>query len=130
MATAPKTDESLLTLLACGATVEQAAKQTGFSARTIHRRLEDFAFQARLEKIRCEILDRSASMLTAAGIEAVRTLVELQKPSHPAMVRLNAAKSVLDLGVKLRSLVEVEGRIRDLESRIAELPPNEDEPCH
>ncbi|MGL6074905.1 MAG: hypothetical protein ACRC8S_12155 [Fimbriiglobus sp.] len=122
MATAPKTDESLLTLLACGATVEQAAKQTGFSARTIHRRLEDFAFQTRLEQFRQEILGRSAAMLTAAGVEAVRTLVELQKPSHPAMVRLSAARSVLDLGVKLRSLVEVEGRIQDLESRIAELP--------
>jgi hypothetical protein len=117
-----KSDETLLVALACGLSIEQAAKQTGISARTIHRRLEDVAFQARLDVLRHDMLCRSSAMLTAAGIESVRTLVDLLKPSQPAMTRLSAAKSILDLGVKLRSLVEVEFRMQELENRMKDLP--------
>jgi hypothetical protein len=122
MADVKKSDEALLVALAYGLSVEQAAKQTGISARTIHRRLEDVGFQARLDQLRYDMLTRSSAMLTAAGIESVKTLVDLLKPSQPAMTRLSAAKSILDLGVKLRSLVEVEFRMKELENRINDLP--------
>ena len=40
-------DEALLRALACGATVENAARTAGISARTAHRRLKEEAFQKR-----------------------------------------------------------------------------------
>ena len=70
------------------------------------------------------MLTRAAAMLTAAGVESVRTLADLLMPAYAPAVRLNAARSILDLGVKLRSLVELEGRLLDLEDRVKQSPPN------
>jgi len=47
-----KNEESLLLALACGATVEAAARQCGFSDRTVYRRLQEPEFKKRLEQVR------------------------------------------------------------------------------
>ena len=105
-----RAEERLLTALACGATVEAAARQCGVSESTAYRRLQDPAFQGRLHELRADLVQRSTSMLTAAGLESIKTLLELQKPAVAANVRLGAARAVLELGLKLRE--------RDLESRV------------
>ena len=112
-------ENRLLTALACGATVEGAANSSGFSQATIYRRLKDPAFKARLHQLRADMVQRTAGALTAAAMESVRTLLELQKPSNPATVRLGAARSVLELGVKLRENGDLEERINALEQQLA-----------
>jgi hypothetical protein len=114
-----KNEDPLLLALACGATVEAAARQCGLSDRTVYRRLKDAGFKRRLEAVRADMVQRSAGMLTAAAGEAVRTLLALQKESAPAAVRLGAARAVLELGVKLRQLVELEVRLAELEELVA-----------
>jgi len=118
-----KADDALVLALACGLSAEQAAKQAGVSPATVYRRLQDPAFQTRVEELRHEMLTRAAAMLTAAGVESVRTLADLLTPAYAPAVRLNAARSILDLGVKLRSLVELEGRLLNLEDRVKQSPP-------
>jgi transposase len=113
-----KADDALLLALACGLNAEQAAKQVGVSVSTAYRRLDDPAFRARLDELRRDMLSRASAMLTAAAVEAVRTLADLLKPANGPSVRLNAARSVLEHGVKLRGLVEVEGQLADLEARV------------
>ena len=121
MAKVKRNEDQLLLALACGASVEQAARQAGVHPQTARRRLHDPAFQGRLDALRTEMVTRSAAMLTAAGVESVRTLVELQKsPTAPA-TRLQAAKAVLELGVKLRQLAELEGQLADLDGRFKEI---------
>src|SRR5262245_37057435 len=110
-------DTVLLTALACGATRESAARQAGVSETTVFRRLRDPEFCGRLKDLRAEMVERTASMLTAASMESVRTLIELQKPSQPGAVRLGAAKAVLEIGLKLRELNEVEQRLTALEQQ-------------
>jgi hypothetical protein len=112
-----RTDEALLTALACGATVEQAARSVGVSPRTVHRRLADPRFRRRLESVRGDMVQRTAGMLTAASLEAVKTLLTLQQGSVPASVRLGAARAVLEIGIKLRGMAELEQRISALEER-------------
>ena len=124
MSKARKADDALVLALACGLSAEQAAKQAGVSPATVYRRRQDPAFQTRTEELRHEMLTRAAAMLTAAGVESVRTLADLLKSSYAPTVRLNAARSILDLGVKLRSLVELEDRLLDLEDRVKQSPPN------
>ena len=124
MSKARKADDALVLALACGLSAEQAARQAGVSPATAYRRLQDPAFQTRTEELRHEMLTRAAAMLTAAGVESVRTLADLLKSSYAPTVRLNAARSILDLGVKLRSLVELEDRLLDLEDRVKQSPPN------
>jgi hypothetical protein len=109
-------DERLLQALTCGATVEQAAQQSGVSARTVHRRLKVPSFQQRLQTARRDIVERAAAMLTAAALESVSTLLVLQRPEYPPGVRLGAAKATLELGLKVRENSNVLQRIEDLEA--------------
>jgi hypothetical protein len=113
-----KNEDSLLLALACGATVEAAARQCGLSERTVYNRLGDDEFKKRLERVRADMVDRSAGMLTAAGGESVRTLMALQKDSTPA-VRLGAARTILEMGLKIRQLVDLEQRMAELEELVA-----------
>jgi transposase-like protein len=114
-----KNEDALLLALACGATVEAAARQCGLTDRTIYRRLSEPAFKDRLQALRTDMVARAAGMLTAAAGEAVRTLLQLQKEA-PATVRLGAARAVLELGMKLREVADLEARMAALEARLAE----------
>ena len=111
-------DERLLVALACGATVEAAARAAGVSESTAYRRLRDPAFCQRLQAARGDMVQRTSGMLTAAAGEAVKTLLALQKEAVPAPVRLGAARAILELGMKLRQVAELEQRLADLEEQL------------
>ena len=112
-------DQRLLLALACGATVENAARQAGVSESTAYRLLADPQFRQSLQKMRAEMTERSAAMLTAAGMEAVKTLLALQQTSIPPAVRLGAARAVLEIGIKLREDAALEQRVAALEEQMA-----------
>jgi hypothetical protein len=114
-----RADEALMTALACGATVEAAAPQSGLSPRTAHRRLADPAFRRRLQRARTDLVQRAAAVLTAATLEAVKTLLSLQQSAVPPAVRLGAARAVPELGLKLREFADVEERLAALEDQVA-----------
>ncbi|HEX4608268.1 MAG TPA: hypothetical protein VH092_08690 [Urbifossiella sp.] len=116
-----KGDEPLLLALACGATVEAAARQCGLSDRTVYRRLADREFQVRLRAVRADMTRRAAGMLTAATGEAVQALLTLLKEPSPATVRLGAARAVIELGIKVREVAELEVELRELEERLNRL---------
>jgi hypothetical protein len=98
--------------------VENAARQVGVAPRTVHCRLADEGFRQRLQAMRADMLQRSSGALTAAAHEAVRTLLELLKPTMPPAVRLGAARSVLEIGIKLREAADLEGRLSALEQQL------------
>ena len=66
------------------------------------------------------MIQRSSGMLTAAAGEAVRTLLSLQKDAIPAAVRLGAARAILEVGMKVRQVVELEQRLAELEEMVEE----------
>lgn len=109
-------DEALLLALACGSTVEQAARQAGISRRTAQGRLADPAFKKRLTEMRGDMVKRTAGMLTAASQESVKTLLRLHDRSNPPGVQLGATRSVLQLGMKQRECSEWEERLAELNS--------------
>ena len=113
-----KAEHKLLMAFACGATVESAARQAGVSESTAHRRLEDPEFRQQLQAMQTEMIKRTAGALTAASTESVRTLLELQKPSAPPAVRLGAARSILEIGIKLREAADLEQRLSALEQQL------------
>src|SRR5213076_2878200 len=98
------TDRLLLLALACGATKENAARKAGVSERTVYRRLKDPEFRQRLQAIRTDMVQRAANVLTAAAMEAVKTLLSLQEGSVSNSVRLGAARAILEQGTRLREL--------------------------
>src|SRR5207237_859676 len=100
-----KHGEHVLDLFGGSGSTLIAAEQTGVSQRTVYRRLADPAFQQQLTATLADMVKRTMQMLTAAGLEAVKTLLDLQKPSTAASVRLGAARAVLEVGPRLREQV-------------------------
>lgn len=118
-----KNDDALVLALACGATVEAAARQAVLSERTVYKRLAEPDFQARVKAVRADMVRRSAGLLTAAAGQAVQTLLDVMKPTSPPAARLGAAKAVLELGLKFREVAELEIELRALEEKVAALGP-------
>jgi hypothetical protein len=115
-------EQALLQALACGATVEHAARKAGIGERTAYRRLADRAFRNRLREARLEMVQRTAGLLTGAGMSAVKVLVDLQQDvSVSASVRRRAARDVLEAGVKLRDSAMAEERLANVEARLEEM---------
>jgi hypothetical protein len=113
-------DEALLLALACGATVEAAAAKAGVGVRTAYRRRADPAFRRRLQDLRGDMVQRASGALTAAALEAVRTLAELQRAPHPPAVRVAAARAVLEQSRQQREAAELKVRLAALEERLAD----------
>ncbi len=111
-------NEVLLISLACGSTIDAAAAKAGLSKRTVNRRLEDPAFRQQLQEFRANMLERASAMLGAAAMEAVKTLLGLMERTIPHSTRLGAARAVIELGLKLRDLLEVEQRLSALEKAV------------
>src|ERR1700716_1948767 len=104
------TDHRLLMALACGAKAENAARQIGVSESTVYRRQADPEFRRRLQEIKTDMVRRTAGSMTAAGPEAVRTLLELMKTTVPPATKLGAARSILEIGQEAREFAELEER--------------------
>ena len=115
-----RNNDVLLAALACGASQEKAAQQAGFSRSTVQRRLADPAFQRQLEAFRAELVQRTTAVLTASGLEFVKTLVALTGTDTPTATRLGAARAGLELAAKYRELADIEQRLVALEQRLAD----------
>jgi hypothetical protein len=79
--------------------------------------MEEPEFLRRLRALRADMMQRTAGALTAAGTEAVRVLLELLRGARAEAVRLAAARSVLEIGMKAREFAELEERLAMLEQQ-------------
>jgi hypothetical protein len=113
-------DEVLIMALAAGATWEAAAQQAGVSRQTVHRRMKDPQFRRRLQDQGSDMLRRSAGAMSALCAEAVRTLLSLLGNTVPHAVRHSAARTTLELTLKLREAADLECRISALEQQIGQ----------
>jgi hypothetical protein len=107
--------------LAGGSTIRDTAKVCGCSEKTIARRLKQPEFQQQVREARAALIDQALDKLTVASTEAADTLRELLKCAEPK-VRLGAARTVIELGLKLRDAAEVEERIAQLEAALNAAP--------
>ncbi len=110
-------DFALLTALAAGRPVVEAAKLAGVGERTVYRRLEDADFRRQLSALRGQMLERAVGMLADGAGEAAGILRTLAAKARSESVRLSASRAVLELGAKLREATELEERIAALEAQ-------------
>ena len=114
-----KADEALALALAAGQTLRAAAPAAGVSERTAARRWADPAFRRRVAELRGEMVHRALGRMADGMAEAADVLRQLLAAKSES-VRLGAARSLLELGVKLRESVELEERLLALEERAAQ----------
>jgi HEAT repeat protein len=111
-----KGDSTLLLALAGGQTVRDAARSAGIGERTATRRAADPAFCRRVAELRSGMVARAAGQLADGMAQAVATLRELLTAESES-VRLAAARSILEIGPKLRETVELEERMAAIEAQ-------------
>jgi hypothetical protein len=111
-------DEALALALATGQTLRAAAEATGIGQRTVTRRWADPDFRRRVGELRAEMTSRALGRMADGMADAADMLRQLLSAESES-VRLGAARSLLELGVKLRESVELEERLAALEGRLA-----------
>ena len=104
--------------LASGLTQTEAAKKVGIGERTLRRWLKQDDFRQTVAAAKAEMVSRAVAMLADASTEAAATLRRLLQADSES-VRLNAAKAVIELGIKLRESEELAKRVKQLEETIA-----------
>lgn len=97
-------DDLLLTALLSGANNRQAANESGYSERTVSRRVRDPGFRRRLIAGRAQLQDRTLNALLAAGTAGVQVLLEAAMGAPPQVEQRFDAETgemvrVITLGV-------------------------------
>jgi hypothetical protein len=111
-----KNADALALALAAGDSIADAAANAGVGERTVYRRLADPAFRQRIQTFRGEMVAQALGRMANGMTEAADVLRQLLASQTPPAVRLGAARSILELGVKLRESVELEQRVAALET--------------
>lgn len=106
----------LLSMLATGTPIKNAATASGLSERTIHRRLEDKGFRTELERMKDAAVSAAVAKLSDSCVTAVETLRSLLTGSSES-VRLGAARSILEMSVSMRQATELSQRVTELEEK-------------
>lgn len=112
---AGQTDETrLVEDLARGANVAEAARRSGLSRRTAHRRILEPGFRRQVAKARQEMIQGATEGLSSAAEGAVETLRRLLEADSDS-VKLGAAKAILDGLLKFQEVEALTNRVQKLE---------------
>jgi HEAT repeat protein len=115
-------DQTLAAALAAGQTVTAAAAAAAMSEQTAYRRLSEPAFRQHVDALRSALLSTAAGRLADGMLPAVDVLRALLA-SRKEDVRLRAAVKVIELGLKVAELADLEHRVAELERRAASTVP-------
>ncbi len=111
-------DPLLIQAIASGKSVAQAAKEAGISRATAFRRLQEQHILRAVDERRAALTEVAVDELVRATGPACATMRELLA-DESSNVRLSAARSIVDRMMKLRSLNELEARLREVESEVS-----------
>ena len=109
-----KRRDQLVAALAAGLTVRDTAEKAGVAERTVYRALADTEFRSRVQSVRSTLFGQTLNKIASTGATAAQTLQDLLGAQSES-VRLGAARSVLELGSRLRENIELEERLTALE---------------
>ncbi len=114
------TQERAICALLTESTLELAAKKANISSATLRRWRGDKVFSDALEIHRVAMMEGAVSVLRGSMADAAQTLVNLSKSAPDDRVKLSAAKSVLELGIRSAELFELHERLRRVEENAAQ----------
>lgn len=109
-------DELLAAQIAAGKTIKEAAAAAGVGERTVSRRLQDKAFLARVTELRDGMVRQAGGVLADAMVVAALVLKKLLL-SADEHVRHKSAVKLIELGLKVADVAELQKRVEELERR-------------
>jgi AcrR family transcriptional regulator len=98
------------------ASVEDAAAAAKISSASAWRYLQDKDVLTRLRETCRDTMQQSKALLQAASVEAVECLRGLLRDAENESVRVSAAKTLLEMGLRAIELDDIEDRIAKLEA--------------
>ena len=101
-------------------TTRAAAKAAKVSEATIWRWLTDPIFSTAYKDARSQLLESTLTALQAKGQAAVEALADVMTNAveYPS-ARVSAARTILEMTLKAREVLEVEERLREVEAKLA-----------
>lgn len=114
----PKQAKALAALLT-QPTKEKAAAAAGIGLTTLKRYLADPEFQAEYQKAVSEMIEDAAALAKQSLNPALSCLREIvEDGDETATARIQAARSILEYGLRLTEIVNVLRKLEDLEHEI------------
>lgn len=110
--------DALVTALAAGKPVIEAAALAGMSERSAWRRIADPDVPRAVRELRTRMVERAVGRLTDGLSDAVDTL-RISLTSETEAIRLRAATAILDQAAKWRVAEELDQRVAALEAALA-----------
>mgnify|MGYP001106878810 FL=1 len=112
----PKKHKALLALLT-NPTKERAAEAAGITSKTLRGYLADPEFQAEYKKAFADLVEDATRKVQQTLEPAVAVLREIMEDrSENSQVRVSAARSVLEYGLKMTEQTDILTRIQELEA--------------
>lgn len=112
----PKKQKALLALLT-NPTREKAAKAAGITSKTLRGYLADPEFQAEYKKAFAGLVEDATRKVQQTLEPAVAVLREIMEDSSEnGQVRVSAARSVLEYGLKMTEQTDILTRLQELEA--------------
>lgn len=100
---------------------EAAAQAAGVNRKTVDEYLQDDEFRQEYDRQRRQLIDNACGELQRAMTEAVQTLTAIMgNEQNGPQSRIQAARSVLEYGVKLTELTDIAARVEALEEAAKE----------
>lgn len=113
-----KKEQAILALLT-NQTIIEAAKAVGIGEVTLWRWMKEASFKQAYLEAKNRVVEQALARLQQASTEAVSTLQEVMKDlNSPASSRVTAAKTILELTVKVAELDALEARVQALETKL------------
>jgi|GEM_PF-473697 len=111
----PKQSKALSCLLSCSS-LKRAAEKAGCDRSTLNRYMADLAFTTELNRLRFLQLSAAAGSLQRNAERAAGILFEIAEDiDAPFSVRLSAARTILEAGIKFAETINLEERLTELE---------------
>ncbi len=111
--------EKALGALLTEPTLQAAAKVSGVSEVTLWRWLKEADFAEAYRNLKLEVVGQAITRLQQISCAAVETLNSImQNEAILASVRVNAAKSIIEMAIKAVEMDEIVRRIEEMEKTI------------
>ena len=112
----PKKQKALVALLT-QPTKEKAAAAAGITSKTLRGYLDDPEFQTEYRKVFTELVEDATRKVQQTLDPAVAVLREIMEDrDETGQVRVTAARSVLEYGLKMTETTDILARVNELET--------------
>ena len=108
-----------VTVILASPSLEEARRRVGAAKGTFYGWLKEPAFQAVLKSQREALVQQAFDRLKVGLTQAVDKLLELLQARGQLGIQLRAAQTLLDHGIKVTELQELEARLEALEEQVS-----------